>query len=63
MAALRIKSVVVRKYKPVKAEINIEEKKDIMNRDFTVTSINQKWCTHITYIHTQKAGWTYQAFS
>lgn len=23
--------------------------------------INQKWCTDITYIHTQKDGWTYLA--
>ena len=42
MAVLRIKSVIVKKYKPVKAEINIEQKENIMNRDFTAASINQK---------------------
>ena len=40
MAALGIKSVIVKKYEPVKAEINIEQKEKIMNRDFTATSIN-----------------------
>ena len=63
MAALRIKSVVIKKYNPVKAEINIEQKENIMNRDCTATSINQKWCAYITYIHTEKDGRTYQAFS
>ena len=42
MAALGITSVIVKKYKPVKAEINIEQKENIMNRDCTATSINQK---------------------
>ena len=27
----------------------------------TKTSINQKWSTDITYIHTEKEGWTYLA--
>ena len=60
MAARGIKSVVVKKYKPIKVGKNVEQKKNIMNRDFTATSINQKWCT---YIHTEKDGCTYQAFS
>ncbi len=42
MAARGIKSVIVKKYKPITAEINIEQKKNIMNRDCTATSINQK---------------------
>lgn len=42
MAVLGIKSVVLKKYKPIKAEINNEQKENIMNRDFTATSINQK---------------------
>ena len=39
---LGIKSVIVKKYKPITAEINIEQKENIMNRDFTAASINQK---------------------
>ena len=32
-----------------------------MKRDFTARTINQKWCTDITYIHVLKEGWTYLA--
>ena len=61
MTVLGIKSVVVKKYKPVKVEKNIKEKENILNQDFTTTSINQKWSADITYIHTEKDGWTYLA--
>ena len=39
MADLGMKSVVIKKYKPVRAEINIEQKENIMNRDCTAASI------------------------
>ena len=61
MTVLGIKSVVIKKYKPVKAEKNIEQKENILNQDFSATSINQKWSTDITYIHTENEGWTYLA--
>ena len=61
MTVLGIKSVVVKKYKPIKVEKNIKEKENILNQDFTTTSINQKWSADITYIHTEKDGWTYLA--
>ncbi len=32
----------------------VTEKENILKQDFTATGINQKWCTDITYIHTQK---------
>ena len=33
----------------------------LLKRDFETETINQKWCTDITYIHVQKEGWTYLA--
>lgn len=61
MTALEIKSVVVKKYKPVKADKNVKQKENILNQDFSITSLNQKWCMDITYIHTETEGWTYLA--
>ena len=63
MAFLGINSVIVKKYKPVKAEKNREQKRSCMKWYFTAASINLKWCTYITYIHTEKAGRLYQASS
>jgi len=38
-----------------------DDKENILNRDFKADTINQKWCTDITYIHLLKKGWTYLA--
>ena len=61
MKALNIHSIVIKKYKPHNTKNNVQEKDNILNRDFVATDINQKWCTEITYIPVLKDGWTYIA--
>ena len=38
-----------------------DDKENILKRNFEAASINQKWCTDITYIYVLKEGWTYLA--
>lgn len=37
------------------------ERKNLLNRDFSTTTINEKWVADITYIHTVRDGWCYLA--
>ncbi|MEG2095025.1 MAG: hypothetical protein RRY80_12040 [Lachnospiraceae bacterium] len=39
----------------------LDDKENILNRDFKADTINQKWCTDITYLHVLKECWTYLA--
>jgi putative transposase len=62
MAEQGLRSIVVKKYNHHANHGSIpEDKKNILRRDFGTETINQKWCTDITYIHVQKEGWTYLA--
>ena len=62
MAEQGLRSVVVKKYSHHANHGSIpDDKVNILKRDFRTETINQKWCTDITYIHVQKEGWTYLA--
>lgn len=62
MKKLGLHSVVVKKYKyEANRGVVPDDKENILNRDFSTTSINQKWVTDITYIHVENEGWTYLA--
>ena len=61
MKKLGIRSIVIKKYRPSSTKKVYEEGENLLNRDFPTTKINEKWVADITYIHTQKDGWTYLA--
>ncbi|MDK2919688.1 MAG: putative transposase, partial [Candidatus Petromonas sp.] len=59
MKELGIKSIICKKFKPIPSRNKIDNKKNVLNRDFSTNNINQKWVTDITYIYTIKDGWCY----
>ena len=61
MQELRIRSIVVKKFRYPCEKVTSDEKENLLNRYFTTTAIHQKWCTDITYIYTKKDGWSYLA--
>lgn len=62
MAEQGLRSVVVKKYNHHANHGSVpDDKENILKRDFKAKTINEKWCTDITYIHVQKEGWTYLA--
>ena len=61
MSQMGLLSIVVKKYYLCSSKENVQERDNILNREFKATTINQKWCIDITYIHTLKDGWTYLA--
>ncbi len=57
MAEQGLRSVVVKKYNHHTSHVSVlDGKENILGRDFGTETVNQKWCTDITYIHVQKEG-------
>ncbi|WP_142108902.1 IS3 family transposase [Cytobacillus solani] len=61
MKQARVRSIIVKKYRPASFQSLIEERENRLEQDFQTTSINEKWVADITYIHTHKDGWCYLA--
>jgi transposase InsO family protein len=61
MKKLGIRSIVIKKYRPHRANKVYEKGENLLNRDFQTTKINEKWVADITYIHSLKDGWSYLA--
>ena len=61
MSELGLYAITVKKYKPHSSKKVAEGLENVLKRDFTTTSINEKWVGDITYIHTIKDGWCYLA--
>src|SRR5699024_8159984 len=56
-----IRSITVKKFRPTSSKETIVERENLLERDFTTETINEKWVGDITYIHTLRDGWCYLA--
>ncbi len=56
-----IQSTITKKYRPTPTSGPVEERENVLEQDFTTTTINEKRVAAITYIHTLRDGWCYLA--
>src|SRR5690625_2612574 len=56
-----IRSITVKKFRPTPSKEKVVERENILERDFSTKTINEKWVGDITYINTLKHGWCYLA--
>ncbi|MEG1313572.1 MAG: IS3 family transposase, partial [Bacilli bacterium] len=61
MREMNLYAITVKKYKHKSSKKVIEGLENVLNRDFTTTTIYENCVGDITYIHTLKDGWTYLA--
>src|SRR5690625_342275 len=61
MKKANIRSITVKKFRPTPSKEKIVERENILDRDFSTKTINEKWVGDITYIYTLRHGWCYLA--
>ncbi|MDQ0242565.1 transposase InsO family protein [Bacillus fengqiuensis] len=61
MTKAEIRSIIKKKYRPHSSRETVKERDNLLKRDFSTTTINEKWVADITYIHTLRDGWCYLA--
>ena len=61
MREMNLYAITVKKYKHKYSKKVVEGLENVLNREFTTITINEKQVGDIAYIHTLKNGWTYLA--
>jgi putative transposase len=61
MRASNLYSITVKKFRPQSNKSPIESRENVLQQDFTTSTLNEKWVADITYIHTVRDGWCYLA--
>ncbi|WP_454871082.1 IS3 family transposase [Priestia megaterium] len=56
-----IRSVTKKKYRPYPSKEKVMQLDNLLKRDFSTQTINEKWVADITYIPTIRDGWCYLA--
>lgn len=56
-----IRSITKKKYRPYSSTEKVMQLNNLLKRDFSTQTINEKWVADITYIHTVRDGWYYLA--
>src|SRR5690625_4113565 len=56
-----IRSITMKKFCPTPSKEKVVERENILERDFSTKTINEKWVGDITYINTLRHGWCYLA--
>lgn len=54
-----IRSIKKKKYRPYPSKEKVIQLDNLLKRDFSTQTINEKWVADITYIPTVREGWCY----
>jgi putative transposase len=61
MKSENIRSITTNKYRPIPSKEKVTERENLLKRDFTTTTVNEKWVGDITYLNTLRDDWCYLA--